>query len=155
MDVPLFLPDSSALRLENVSVVSGVAEIFVSSARPVARCPACGHPAARVHSRYQRTLQDLSWQGKPAKIRWRTRRFFCDTPGCPQEIFTERLTARSFARRVGRLIPRRSAASLGLLLVFLSAVVTRMWSKIAVALRCMPASPFRNCTVDPENWTGV
>ena len=69
----------------------GVAEIIVSSARPMGHCPRCGMPAARVHSRYERTLQDLPWQGTRVKIRWRSRKFFCDTPGCEQRIFTERL----------------------------------------------------------------
>lgn len=115
MDAPLFLPDSSVLRLESVSVVSGVVEIFVTSARPVACCPACGHPAARVHSRYQRTLQDLSWQGRPVRIRWRTRRFFCDTPGCPQRIFTEHVP--TVARRYGRRTFRCQEAALCLGLI--------------------------------------
>lgn len=88
--IPL-LPDSSALHLERVSVALGVAEIIVSSARPMGHCPRCGMPAARVHSRYERTLQDLPWQGTRVKIRWRSRKFFCDTPGCEQRIFTERL----------------------------------------------------------------
>jgi len=110
VDASLFLPDSSALRLESVSVVSGVAEIFVASARPVASCPACGHPAARVHSRYERTLQDLSWQGKPVRIRWRNRKFFCDTPGCPQRIFTERIPTVTW--RYGRRTVRCQEAAL-------------------------------------------
>lgn len=86
-----FLPDTSSLRLEQISVVGGKAEIVATSVRPTAMCPQCGQPAARVHSRYSRTLQDLSWQGTRVTIRWRSRKFFCDTGGCPTRIFTERL----------------------------------------------------------------
>ena len=38
-------------------------------------------------------------------IRWRSRKFFCDSPGCPQRIFTERLPAVTwpYGRRTLRL----------------------------------------------------
>src|SRR5690606_25845114 len=67
-------------------------------------CPICGQPATRVHSRYVRTLDDLSWQGTRVKIRWRTRKFFCDSLGCPQRIFTERIpqVACHYGRRTTR-----------------------------------------------------
>jgi hypothetical protein len=40
-----------------------------------------------------------------ARVRLRTRRFFCDTPSCPRQIFTERLpqTAAPHARQTARL----------------------------------------------------
>lgn len=104
MDTSPLLPDPSALRLEQVSISGGEALILVSSAYPVGDCPVCGRPAARIHSRYVRTLQDLSWQGTQVTMRWRSRKFFCDTPGCPQRIFTERVptvTCR-YGRRTNR-----------------------------------------------------
>jgi len=71
------------------------------------RCllPICSQLSARVHSRYQRTLADLPWQGIPARVRLWSRRFFCDTPACPRHLFTERLpgVAAPHAHRTDRL----------------------------------------------------
>lgn len=86
-----FLPDAWSLRLEQVSVAGGEALLVATSARPTGTCPSCGQPAARVHSHYTRTLQDLSWQGIRVTIHWRSRKFFCETAGCPTRIFTEQL----------------------------------------------------------------
>lgn len=45
----------------------------------------------RVHSGYRRTLADRPWNGLRVRLCLRTRRWFCDRPGCPRRIFTERL----------------------------------------------------------------
>ncbi len=105
MEASILLPTSSGLRLEGVSVEAEQACLVVSSTRPTGICPKCGQPGARVHSCYVRTLQDLPWQGTRVAIRWRSRKFFCDSPGCPQRIFTERLPAVTwpYGRRTVRL----------------------------------------------------
>lgn len=70
-----------------------------------AACPGCGTPSSRVHSRYERVLDDLPWQGRPVSLRIRARRFRCASPDCPRLTFAERLvgTALAAARRTGRL----------------------------------------------------
>lgn len=105
MEASILLPTLSGLRLEGISVKAGQACLMVSSTRPTGICPKCGQPGARVHSCYVRTLQDLSWQGTRVVIRWRSRKFFCDSPGCPQRIFTERLPSVTwpYGRRTVRL----------------------------------------------------
>jgi transposase len=105
METSILLPCSSGLRLEGLSYEGGQARLTVSSTRPTGNCPACGQPGTRVHSSYVRTLQDLPWQGTRVVIRWRSRKFFCDSPGCPQRIFTERLPAVTwpYGRRTARL----------------------------------------------------
>lgn len=105
MEASILLPSSSELRLEGLSVESGQACLVVSSTRPTGICPVCGQPGARVHSSYVRTLQDLPWQGTRVLVRWRSRKFFCDSPGCSQRIFTERLLAVTwpYGRRTARL----------------------------------------------------
>ena len=72
------------------------------AARP--RCPLCGQPADRVHSRYTRTLADLPWAGLAARFRVHVRKFFCDHPACPRRVFAERLdgVAEAHARRTDR-----------------------------------------------------
>jgi len=84
---------------------------------PTSICPDCRVPSSRVHSRYERRLADLPWQGRPVVIRFRARRFFCAEPACPRWTFAERLPgiAHRSARRCERLadIQRRVALALG------------------------------------------
>src|SRR4051812_30013767 len=71
----------------------------------MAACPDCAALSGRVHSRYDRTLGDLPWQGRPVTLRVRVRRFRCLNPACLRRTFAERLgeTARPAARRTSRL----------------------------------------------------
>ena len=70
-----------------------------------ALCPGCGWPSQRVHSRYERALGDLPWQGRPVTLRVQARRFRCLTPSCSRRTFAERLAgvAAVAARRTERL----------------------------------------------------
>ncbi|OPG15437.1 transposase family protein [Ferroacidibacillus organovorans] len=68
-------------------------------------CPKCGQWAHRVHSLYDRTVQDLPIGHKLMVLRIRSRKFFCDNASCAQVIFTKRFTglfARS-GRKTSRL----------------------------------------------------
>jgi transposase len=89
-------------------------------ARPdflTATCPSCHALSSRVHSRYERCLADLPWQGRPVAIRVSARRFLCAEPACPRRTFAERLPgiAHCSARRCERLadIQRQLALALG------------------------------------------
>jgi transposase len=70
-----------------------------------ATCPDCGTVSQRVHSRYERTLGDLPWQGRSVTLRVQARRFRCLDPACPRQTFAERLAsiAAVAARRTERL----------------------------------------------------
>src|SRR5207245_969540 len=52
-------------------------------------------------SSYERRPLDLPWRGRTVRLRVRTRRWFCDQPSCPREIFGERFTGAlaAYARR--------------------------------------------------------
>jgi hypothetical protein len=56
-----------------------------------ALCPVCGVPAHRIHSRYQRTVWDLSVQNVQVVLHLHVRKFYCDQQSCPRRIFAERL----------------------------------------------------------------
>lgn len=64
--------------------------IRVASRHSGNHCPTCGHFAQRVHSLYDRTVQDMPISGRQVILRIRARKFFCDNPDCSQRIFTER-----------------------------------------------------------------
>ncbi len=56
-----------------------------------APCPVCGTAAHRIHSRYQRTVWDLSVQNVQVLLHLHVRKFYCDRSDCPRRIFTERI----------------------------------------------------------------
>jgi transposase len=91
--------------------------VVARSRLPTAACPDCHAPSSRVHSRYERRLADLPWQGRPVAVRIRARRFLCAQPACPRRTFAERLpgVARPSARRSERLadVQRQVALALG------------------------------------------
>ena len=79
-------------------------------------CPLCATPAARIHSRYERTLADLPWAAYRVRLQLRVRKWFCANPACVRRIFTERLptVAAPWARRTLRLAHRLLALGLAL-----------------------------------------
>jgi transposase len=79
-------------------------------------CPLCHRQTARGHSWYTRTLADLPWGSYAVRVQLRVRKFFCDSPACPRQIFTERLptVAAPWARRTLRLAQFLSACGVAL-----------------------------------------
>jgi transposase len=65
--------------------------LICERATPTALCPVCGTAAHRIHSRYQRTVWDLSVQSVQVVLHLHVRKFYCDQPSCPRRIFAERL----------------------------------------------------------------
>jgi len=90
-----------------VEVVSTADHVVITSSphQPSAACPTCAQVSQRLHSRYQRTLADLPWQGRPAALQVQARRFRCLNPSCARQTFAERLAgvAPAAARRTRRL----------------------------------------------------
>jgi transposase len=103
------LPESASLQVEQVAVTSEGLLIRARSIQPENVCPLCGTSTTRVHSRYERTLQDLPWGNRRVRLRVGVRRFFCPNTACARRIFTERLAplAEPYARRTLR--PRRKS----------------------------------------------
>ena len=105
MQAQTLLPDGQHLRCECIQGGSSCVTVKVAGTAPTATCPNCGQESVRVHSRYQRSLDDLPWQGVQVKLCWTTRRFFCDNESCSQKIFVERLpeVAAPHGRKTQRL----------------------------------------------------
>lgn len=64
--------------------------ISVSSNRKEVRCPYCGQMSTKVHSKYERTFQDLPIQGKKVIIALNNRKMFCSNSNCKHTTFAER-----------------------------------------------------------------
>jgi len=89
-----------------VEVVSTADHVVITSSphQSSAVCPTCAQVSQRLHSRYQRTLADLPWQGRPVALQVQARRFRCLNPSCARQTFAERLAgAPAAARRTKRL----------------------------------------------------
>jgi transposase len=110
-----FLPDRS-LACEAVEQRGDEVTLRLATTGATAPCPVCGAPSARVHSRYERTLGDLAWGGRPVRLRVRARRFVCRAAACPRRVFAERLgqVAPVHARRCGRRVEVEHAVGVAL-----------------------------------------
>jgi len=63
--------------------------LYGSSSLEYGRCPYCGRISRRVHSRYVRTIQDLSILGRRVILYLEVRKFFCDNEDCRRKTFAE------------------------------------------------------------------
>ena len=72
-------------------------------------CPYCGHTSDKIHSRYQREVQDLPIQGRKVILLITTRKFFCNNPECTKKTFSER---HSFVSMKGKKTVRLEKAIL-------------------------------------------
>ena len=113
-----FVPDRMTVSLQGWHLDETTAQLTlqVIATRARVRCPLCHAPTSRVHSWYTRTLADLPWGPYTVRLHLRVRKFFCDQPTCPCQIFTERLptVAAPWARRTLRLAQRLRACGLAL-----------------------------------------
>ncbi len=132
--LPNCLPIPPSLHVETLLLGDDGLTILAASKGESARCPLCGMCAARIHSRYPRTLVDLPWATMAVHLRMRVRRFFCDNDTCRRRIFAERLddVSTAYAQRTDR---QRTA-----LTVIALALGGEAGSRLAADLG-MPASP--------------
>ncbi|MGY1423665.1 ISL3 family transposase [Bacillus cereus] len=77
---------------------------ILKSIRKSCPCPSCGKSSSRVHSRYTRVVQDLAIQQTSIHLQLQVKKFFCDSPACSTQIFTERFAwLQSYQRKTNRL----------------------------------------------------
>ena len=54
------------------------------------KCPFCGETSSKIHSIYQREIQDIPIQDKQAILLLNTRKMFCLNENCTHRTFSER-----------------------------------------------------------------
>lgn len=77
------------LTLKSTEIIDDPIYLHVESVLPEVECPYCGTKSARVHSRYERSFQDLPIQNMKAIIVLNNRKLFCDNPHCTHRTFAE------------------------------------------------------------------
>lgn len=99
------MPDPSILCLDHIAVEEDVIVFHGATIARGAPCPACGNCSQRIHSHYQRTLQDLPWQGNTVRFLLTVPKYFCDNKDCPRKIFAQRIAriAQRYRRKTARL----------------------------------------------------
>ena len=110
------LPPQAPLHIETMAMTDRGMTLDVAVTASQACCPTCTQPSTHVHSDYQRTLADLPWATTPVQLHLRVRRFWCATPHCTRQTFTERVPqlAPCSARATARLRARQTSTGLAL-----------------------------------------
>ncbi|KXF91039.1 hypothetical protein AT574_09235 [Phaeobacter inhibens] len=92
----------SSLVVDAMTVESDELNIAAHARGQGSQCPECGRLSRRVHSRYDRSLLDITAHVRRVPLR----RFRCRHANCPRKIFAERPESRitrPYARRTTRL----------------------------------------------------
>lgn len=99
------LADPVALKLVKLLPQPELIVLVVGTSQPMVHCPRCRHISSKVHSRYQRRVADLPWQGLAVRLELHACKFFCINHRCPRKIFCERLptVVAPYAHRTLRL----------------------------------------------------
>lgn len=91
MSLHVFFPHLRGFRLLSYRRETDGLALTCERVTRTALCPVCGTVARRVHSRYKRTVRDLSIQKVQIILYLYVRKFYCDHRECQRRIFTERL----------------------------------------------------------------
>ena len=89
--------------------------VHVYATSPTAACPQCATAGSRVHSRYQRTIADVSFGERNLVLKLLVRKWICPEASCSRHIFAERFPefVQRYARMTDRLI--KALQSVGML----------------------------------------
>ena len=87
---PLF-PLPEGLAMTSLSETPDELRVGVISYRSSSPCPHCSTPSSAIHSSYRRHPKDLPCAGRPIRLVFTVRKFFCRNPTCSCKVFTERL----------------------------------------------------------------
>ena len=87
---PLF-PLPEGLELTSISETAEELLVHVTSHRASSPCPQCAMASFAIHSSYHRHPRDLPCIGRPIRLVFTVRKFFCRNPNCSRKVFAERL----------------------------------------------------------------
>ncbi|PSL52477.1 transposase [Saccharothrix carnea] len=102
--------------VERVERTSSGVRIWGCTTVKSAPCPSCGVRSGRVHSRYDRKLDDAPVASRPVVLRFRVRRFFCDHLDCEVGTFVEQVDGLTVEHARRTLLSRTALERIGLAL---------------------------------------
>ncbi len=104
----LLFPLCPDLLLEEITCEGQTLFLTVHSSKKAVACPDCAQESMKIHSRYSRTLADLSLMEYAVVLRVQVRRWCCSNPACARTTFAEPFPglAGPYARRTNRQASR-------------------------------------------------
>ncbi len=159
MDARCLLPTTD-YDVEQVSLEEGALRLCIRPCTEVAACPCCGTATRRVHSHYQRVVQDVAWGGRQIKMMLSVRRFFCDNAACHRRIFTEGLPdlVAPHARRTQRLISFMqqlgllSGGSVSVVILRRLCIATSRWTVIRAVRKMRAPADYAPRVLGVDDW---
>ena len=106
MNIASFLALPPTLTVDRVEQSTQGLTVYLYATTSTVFCPRCGTAGSRVHSRYIRTVADLTCVGQRFTLKLQVRKCICPLDSCPQRIFAEPFAGlvRRYARMTDRLI---------------------------------------------------
>jgi len=106
MDLASFLGFPPTLAVDTIERSAEGLVVSLHATTSTVSCPQCGTAGARIHSRYLRTVADLTCVGQRLILKLLVRKWVCPLDSCPQRIFAEPFPGlvRRYARMTDRLI---------------------------------------------------
>jgi hypothetical protein len=80
MDACLLLPEAFAFRY--IDIFGNTIVFGLTGSTPLATCPLWAKVSSKVHSYYERKVQDLPISGRTFKLCISTWKFFCQADSC-------------------------------------------------------------------------
>lgn len=77
-------------QIDKFKMKDNIVVFSISSSESELICPYCGKPSNKVHSSYDREIQDLPMQDKKVVLLVKTRKMFCMNKKCNKKTFSER-----------------------------------------------------------------
>ena len=89
MTIASFLALPPTLTIDRVEQSTQGLTVYLYATTSAVSCPRCGTAGSRVHSRYTRTVADLTCVGQRLILKLLVRKWICPLDSCPQHIFAE------------------------------------------------------------------
>lgn len=94
--------ECTTCRIKNEQVI-----LEIHSTKKQVICPYCNNTSSKIHSVYQREIQDIPIQEKQTILLLNIRKIFCDNPECNHKTFSERFGfVAPNAKKTNRLVDK-------------------------------------------------
>ena len=90
MELELIKLLSSDLECINSRLKDNKVILEIQSTKQQVICPYCSNASSKIHSVYQREIQDIPMQDKQTILLLNTRKIYCNNPTCEHKTFSER-----------------------------------------------------------------